>query len=324
MLERLNTEEQLSKYAGWFIPLKIESTGAAWSEWRSKYSYDGKSIPIVFVIRADGEKLYGKSGSLPGNELYQLLDSSLNNSGVLLDDRQLSTINQTIQKTEKLLADDNPQAAVKQLMRISKIGTPGQIGCYADVAVAADDLAIRLTDTALEMLKEAKTKIADSATQFEGMADAISCADTYGRLPMINKEVKTLRSQWSRDDDLKATLKRVKQFQKLEKQVRKGKIARKIDAIREFVTKHANDDAMSERAIGLVGDVVRPELAQNNGETLNWVTKSGDSFAGLLIVEFGDDGSVTIKTADGKSKTVKIDDLDRVSQAVAQRRDGDE
>jgi hypothetical protein len=314
----------LSKYAGWFIPLKIESSGAAWSEWRSKYSYDGKTIPIVFVIRADGEKLYGKSGSLPGNELYQLLNSSLDNSGVLLDDRQLSTISETIQKTEKLLADDNPQAAVKQLMRISKIGTPGQIGCYADVAVAADDLAIKLTDKAAGMLKEAKTKIADSETQFDGLADAMSCADTYGRLPVINKEVKSLRSQWSRDDDLKATLKRVKQFQKLEKQVRKGKIPRKIDSIRDFVTKHADDEAMSERAIGLVGDVVRPELAQNNGVSVNWVTKSGDSFAGLLIVELGDDGSVTINTTDGKSRTVKIDDLDRVSQAVAKRRDGDE
>jgi hypothetical protein len=314
----------LSKYAGWFIPLKIESSGPAWSEWRSKYSYEGKTIPIVFVIRADGEKLYGKSGSLPGNELYQLLNSSLNNSGVLLDDRQLSTINETIQKTEKLLADDKPLAAVKQLMRISKIGTPGQIGCYANVAVAADDLAIKLTEKATATLEAARKLIEDPETRFDGLADALKCANTYGRLPSINKQAKAMRAQWNRDDDLKATLKQVKQFQKLEKQIQKGKVSRKLDAIRAFVKKYSDNDAMTGRAIGLIDDVVKSELAQNKGETVNWVTKSSDSFEGLLVVNFGDDGAIIIKMDDGKSKTVKIDDLDRVSQAVAKCRDDED
>ena len=324
MLERLNTEEQLSTYAGWFIPLKIEASGSAWSQWSKKYSHEGNSIPIVFVIRADGEKLYGKSGSLPGEQLYQLLNSSLNNSGVLLDDRQLASVSVAVQKTEKLIESNDHQAAVKQLMRISKVGTPGQIGCYADVAISADELAKQLTDSASAILEDAKKKIAEPETRFDGLTDALKCADTYGRLPVINKEFKTLRSSWNRDDEIKASLKKAKQFLKLDKQTTKGKIPRRLDAIRAFVDKYPDDDAMTARAIQLVGDVVRPELAQNNGEVVTWVTKSGETFEGLLIVNFGDDGSIEIKTPKGDSKAVKLEDLDRVSQAVAKRRDGEE
>ncbi len=323
MLERLNTEEQLAKYAGWFIPLKMESSGEAWGEWRKKYPHEGNSIPIVFVIRADGEKLYGKSGSLPGEQLYQLLNTSLNNSGVLLDDRQLATIHEAVQKTKKLIEANEPLAAVKQLMRVSKIGTPGQIGCYANVAIAADELANQLTEKATSMLEEATNKIGDVETRFDGLADAMKCADAYGRLPSINKEMKALRASWNRDDQLKATVKQVKQFQKLEKQIKKGKVSRKLDSIRDFVNKHADEEAMVQRAILLVADIVKPELAQNNGEVVNWVTMSGEIIAGRLVVNHDTDGSIIIIT-DDDSRTVKAHDLDPVSQAMAKLRDREE
>ena len=133
-----------------------------------------------------------------------------------------------------------------------------------------------------------------------------------------------MRSQWNRDDELKASLKRAKQLQKLDKQLQKGKITRKLKAIRDFVDKYSDDDLLTERAVQMVGSVVEPELAENNGSIVNWVTKSGESFEGLLIVSFVDDGSIIIKTPDGESKTVKVDDLDRVSQAMAKSRDGAE
>jgi hypothetical protein len=45
MLKRLQTDQSLARYAGWFIPLKIETRGEQWSQWASKYRHEGNTIP---------------------------------------------------------------------------------------------------------------------------------------------------------------------------------------------------------------------------------------------------------------------------------------
>ncbi len=57
LLERLQRDQSLARYAGWFIPLKIETNGSEWGKWVSRYQHEGNSIPIVFVVRADGQRV---------------------------------------------------------------------------------------------------------------------------------------------------------------------------------------------------------------------------------------------------------------------------
>ena len=47
----------------------------------TSYPIDGRGIPRIYVVRADGEMLYGAVGSLPGDELPQMLLATLKQSG---------------------------------------------------------------------------------------------------------------------------------------------------------------------------------------------------------------------------------------------------
>jgi len=315
MLERLNTEEQLANYAGWFIPLKIEATGAAWQKWNQQYPSEGNTIPIVFVIRADGEMLYGKSGSLPGKELYQLLDSSLNNAGLQLTNQQIASVQQTVDKAKSSIEAEKPLLAIKELMRLSKLGAPGMIPSHAAAVTAANTLVTELSEKATAVLKEAETKIADKETRFDGLMQATKCSETYGRLPLVNKNIKSMRSQWSRDDEVKAVLKQVKRFRKLLKQTQKGKLNKKLAAIREFHGKHVKDDFLARRSLLLLDDLIESELSFDPETIIDWVAKSGDKIAGKLKVE-RDDSKVRIETAEGGLKSVQVDDLDTVSREI--------
>ena len=319
MLERLNSEKQLSNYAGWFIPLKIETAGKEWGQWNKKYSHDGSGIPIVFVIRADGEKLYGKSGSLPGNQLYQLLDSSLNNAGLQLSEKQLMSVEQVVGKAESSIEAGEPLMAVKELMRLSKIGVPGQIASHADIVGDANDIANELIKEATTILEGAETKIADKATCFEGLNLATECGETYGRLPVINKQMKTMRSAWNRDNEIKGMLKQVKQYRKLVKQTSKGKLNKKLVAIRDFHGKHKSDENMADRAMELLDKVVKAELSSESKSesVIDWVAKSGDKISGKLSVQLSG-SKVQIETEKGGSKSVQLEDLDHVSAAIVE------
>lgn len=305
----------MANYAGWFIPLKIEASGSAWQKWNNEYPSEGNTIPIVFVIRADGEMLCGKSGSLPGNELYQLLDSSLNNAGLQLTNQQLASVQQTVNKAKLSIEAEKPMLAVKELMRLSKLGSPGMIPSHADAVTEANSLVVELSEKATAILKEATTKIEDQEARFEGLMLATECSETYGRLPLINKNVKSMRSQWNRDDEVKAAFKQVKQFRKLLKQTQKGKLNKRLAAIREFHAKYAEDDLLSRRSLKLLESIVESELAKDPETVIDWVAKSGDKIPGQLKVEH-EGSKVRIVIGDGGSKTVGVDDLDTVSQEV--------
>ncbi len=146
MLNRLQTDQSLARYTGWFIPLKIETNGEEWGKWASRYRHEGDSIPIVFVVRADGQQLYAKSGSLPGPELLVMIEQVLSQAGTVYSDQQLQILQSTLDKSQELLTADDTAGAVREFSKISNLGTLGQLGSYARAAVEADCFAQKLVE----------------------------------------------------------------------------------------------------------------------------------------------------------------------------------
>jgi TolA-binding protein len=163
-----------------FVLLKVATDDRQmWSEWSRKYKHDGTGIPIVYVIRADGQMLYGKSGTPAPLPLF--LVSALKQGGQLLPEKQLQSLQRNLQTVEQLRKAGQTEAAVGQLRR--NLGT----GSFSSVAVASAKLEDELTAEATEALQEA---IADMNSETERLSAAIRLVRIdrdYGALPQMRK-----------------------------------------------------------------------------------------------------------------------------------------
>ena len=76
-----------------FVPIKIDVATDAYKDWSSLFPHEGgKAIPVVYIIRADGEKQYAKTGGLGTAALTDLLNSNLATAGTILNQSQVEQL----------------------------------------------------------------------------------------------------------------------------------------------------------------------------------------------------------------------------------------
>jgi hypothetical protein len=200
-MDRLNTDRSIAPLVAQFVPLKIETNGDQWGAFASKYSHEGNGIPIIYVVRADGEKMYGKSGSL-GDQLPQFLGAQLASAGRILTPAQLSQVQTAADEAQKALDAQDPLTAIKRLDSLKKIAPPGKLGSYAAAAIAADQLAEKLVADGKAALTTAQEQLAGS-DQFAGALGMLSANRIYGTLPELKKELGNAERDLRKDGSLK-------------------------------------------------------------------------------------------------------------------------
>ena len=178
-----------------YVPLLIGFDGAGdWSKWARKYQAEGgNAIPQVFVIRADGEKLYGKVGH--PESLPQFLQAGLTQAGRILSAQQLEKLNEALEEAKQHQTDGNIGKAVLALSPAA--GT----GSYAAAAVEADTLAKTFTDDGLAKVKEASEKVAQAP--LDGAVGLVEIRRVYGRLPDVVRAAGEAIREHSRDTELR-------------------------------------------------------------------------------------------------------------------------
>ena len=177
------------------MPLELQTdVPGSWQPWASKYSHEGKGIPIVYVVRADGEAIYAKAGPPEGNQLPQLLQQSLQRSGAILSDRDLSRLTDAVTEAKKSLESDDVAAALRQLT-----SAPGS-GSYAAAAVEAQGLVKAITEKADEQIAKAGELIEGGDQPFEGAMQLASASRTYAKLPNQKRAIGDLLRKFSRDE----------------------------------------------------------------------------------------------------------------------------
>jgi hypothetical protein len=194
-----------------FVPLKVETNGDQWAQWRSKYQAEGNGIPIVYVIRADGQQMYGRSGN-PGDALPVLMAEQLAQAGRVLSDQESTLLRDALQAAKAALGKDDPHAAVKALSRVKKLGTPGSLGSFARAALELDQLVEQLTQQGKTQLDQAQQTLSggdhgypDAA--FEALLSLVAAKRIYGTLPALSKDLTAAVRQINRDSSLRDYLK---------------------------------------------------------------------------------------------------------------------
>jgi hypothetical protein len=329
LLQRLQTDGSLARYAGWFIPLKIDTDGDDWQKWARRYRHEGNAIPIIFVVRADGEQLFGKSGSLQGAELPMMIEQVLAKAGTVFNDQQLQTLTTCLEKAKQLRSADDTAGAVRELLKIGRVGTLGKLGSYAEPALEADALAQKLIEQGRKELTAAKQKLEQKDQQLAGAIQLMHARRVYLALPGLKEEIASAYNKTRAQADLRDTLKVAEQLDEAHDQLRRPANKRRaIATLRRIAA-----ESPGTPAAALAADWLRehaPEEAVKTADALpesrpieTWTSDNGHTIEAALVgYGYADTTKapfVVFETKAGKRLTVPLARLDAESQERAKQ-----
>jgi len=324
LLNRLQTDQSLARYAGWFIPLKIETNGEEWRKWASQYRHQGSSIPIVYVVRADGKQLYARSGSLPGPELPLMIEQVLSQAGTVYNDQQLQILKSSLDKSQELLDAGDTAGAVREFSKISKVGALGQLGSYAQPAVQADSFAQKLVEQGRTALTEANDKLGQEDSRLEG---ALALAETkriYSALPPLRNDIVAAANAARTNPSLRDTLKLAEQLDEARDLLQKPAGQRRaVTALNRIIAENPGTPAAKLAGDWLQAENITPVPSVAAPAFRAWTSDRGTTIeAALVDFGYGDpaakkDPFVVLEKRDGQRVTVPFARLSAASQALA-------
>jgi tetratricopeptide (TPR) repeat protein len=194
--KRLYTEAGLQPLIAQFIPLELstdEEGHDEWVTWERKFPSEGNGIPKLYVVRADGEKLYAASAP---DELPQFLQLHLQQSGQPVTDKQNRQIDSLVTAATKLSESGDLAGAVLKLKPALKVES------FARSAKAAQDLYRSFAEKAQAAVDEAEANFGKGT---EGMAAAVTLVQTarvYTKsLPEVAKDANQKLIEHRKDAD---------------------------------------------------------------------------------------------------------------------------
>jgi hypothetical protein len=317
LLDRLSTDRSIAPLVAQFVPLKVETDGPNWGQWASKYRHEGSGIPILYVIRADGEKLYAKSGAKAGDELPRFLVEHLRAAGTIFSDQQLATIKTVVEDANKALGEGDTLTAVKRLESLRKLGTPGKLASYAGVCQEADALYVKVVEQGKAALQDAQQKLA-ADDKFAGTLGIISANRIYGSLPDLRKELATAERDLNKNAELKALLPPAEALDRgLALAVQKSPQLQKqaITTLGRVVTQHPNSPA-AELAKAKLAELGAEAPASAIKGNRTWTDATGSFKVEAELVRVVD-GKVELRKPDGTVIAVPLDRLSTADRAIA-------
>ena len=315
-----------------FVPLKVETNGEPWQKWARKYRHEGSSIPIIFVIRADGEMLYGKSGSKPGQELPAFMLQQLQQAGRIFSASELATLTTAVEEAKKALAEGNKVIAVRRLAALKKLGTPGQLGSFATVATEADGLVKQMIEEGQTRLKEAAEKLAVETSRFDGALTLVQAKRIYSPLPDLSKPAAEAYGNARRDKALAPLLEQAEAIDRAESLLllADGK-RRAAEQLERVATRYAGTPAeqfarrryQEITETPLVVEAGSPSPATGAPATgapalRTWTSSNGKYTIEAELVSFRE-GIVELRGKDGKVITLPAVKLSQADQQFLKR-----
>ena len=313
------------------MPLKVDTEGDEWAAWSRKYRHEGNGIPILYVVRANGEIAYAKSGAKQGDELPLFLAEHLTTAGTIFSEAQLGQIKTAVDDSSKALTAGDSWTAVKRLESLKKIGQPGKFGSFASVALEADTLYAKLVEEGTAALKTAQEQLAGE-DKFAGMLGIVSASRIYGKLPELRKELVSAERDLNKKADLKEELKQVQALDRAIALLSQNSTKKQAKPALELIVTRFPNTPAAERAQAKLAELtgaapVNPaEVAPAASGLRTWSDTTGKFRieAELVSVE---EGKVNLKKKDGEVVSVPLAKLSKADQefvAKAESRSGDQ
>ncbi|MBT4692499.1 MAG: hypothetical protein HOB73_04070 [Planctomycetaceae bacterium] len=196
------TDRSLTGLVAQFVPLKINTSSPDWRTISRKYPTPGNTIPVVYVIRADGEKIFAERSSLSGDKLPFVLRRSLQNAGGILSDVQAQSVIKAVAVAKQSLGNGDVYSAVRAMRPLAKLGTLGNLQSYAKPILDANAVVGDILKQADTDRKEIESNLLSPETAVRGTAGLFSAMRTYSIFPTVKRQFGVVHRSASGNDEL--------------------------------------------------------------------------------------------------------------------------
>ena len=213
-MDRLGTEKKIAPYAAQFVPVKLNINSKEYRVWSTdlKKTSKGTGVPYIYVVRSDGETLYGGGGALPGDKLGMMLASTLQNSGRVLSAKEVDTLGAIVERYESSVEAGDIAGAVKALNKTGRMGAPGQIASYAKAASKVNELASTAATEVVAKLEELNGSIESGETsdQLTAVLASQKLESDYGGLKILKPEFSKFEKTIGKNKEITQLVKEAK------------------------------------------------------------------------------------------------------------------
>ena len=219
-----------------FVPIKLDVSSPEYAQWRRDHTPEGNGIPQLFVVRADGETLYGRSGSLQGPDLPNMLIAALQNSGRILSAREAQSLIEAADKFVEEKEKGNYESAIKAISRVRKIGEPGQIPSYSKPAMRVNKLVLETADEVRSQLKELATQIESDQVDIKlgAMLAYLKLRQDFGALKLVKSDLAGFQKKYTLKENKQLT-REAKIIENANQANTKSKKTRAIESLTELI-----------------------------------------------------------------------------------------
>jgi hypothetical protein len=297
-----------------YVNLSIDVDGPDWASWTKKYGAPaGTTLPFVYVLRADGEKLFSHSGIMQGEEIRMVLLNQAASAGRTLSPKEAAVVQKALEEAKRAHEKGDAGEAVKSLLPLKKLGLLGTVNSYAKPAVDANQFIGELTKEGKAMLKEADAKLSSGDPTFAGALAYVKAKRVFTPLTTLKTELAAASRKYERMRDLADTLRQAEAVDRAQALAAsphgKGKAA---EAFQRIVSAYPDTDAAkaaAEELKKLGGDsdkATTKETAKPASRT--WADATG-RFRINARCRGVEDGQAVLETDDGRVVRVPVEKL---------------
>jgi hypothetical protein len=199
-------EPAIAPLASQYVNVYINVDAPEGAACQQKYGRPGDMLPYVYVVRADGEKLFMHSGMIESGELRELLLAQAAKAGKAFSDKEMAMLEKALEEAKRAQKKGDTMEAIKALLTLKKLGPIGNLNSYAKPAVEANKFVSQLTKEGKKRLKNVDEKFSAGNVTFDAALAYAKTKRTFATLPTLKSDLTTASRKYERMRDLADTL----------------------------------------------------------------------------------------------------------------------
>ena len=170
----IHSEPRLKPLLSKFVLLEMERNSNDFARFQAKFPAEVTGVPMVYMLRADGEMIYGQSGAMNAQQLTLLLNQGITQSGRIFSPSELQRLELIFDGARKHAAEGNLTAALSVMTRI------GGVNSFAEVVQRAREKRDELEGVLNGWIEELDRSLAAGRSIH---ANSYRLAELYVELP---------------------------------------------------------------------------------------------------------------------------------------------